>query len=82
MIDGLEDWFVRQEAKRSSGAATTSDREQADSGHPAVNDVSDDFDASDVASRSDVVADDDEAVGDFAGRPSVRLPEARHDGLE
>ena len=83
MIDGLEDWFVRQQAKLSAGAATTSNREQEDSGRPAVNDVLGDFDASDVASSSDVVTDDDdEAVGDFAGRPSVRLPESRHDGLD
>lgn len=81
MIDGLDDWFVRQQAKRSAGSAGTSDREQADSGRPAVNDVSGDFDAIDVASRSDVAADDG-AVGDFAGRPSVRLPESRHDGFD
>ena len=77
MIDGLEDWFLRQEAKLSSGSATTSDPErvQADSGLPAVIDVPGDFDAIDVASN-----EGDGTVGDFGGRPAVKLPESRHDG--
>ena len=68
MIDGLEDWFVRQEAKHTPATSIAPIAAEPDSGPPQVTDVT----------PSDVVT----SVGDFGGRLAVRLPESRHDGNE
>ena len=89
MIDGLEDWFLRQRSRASAASDTSvieviSDTSvtstsavggpnsglaprDPDSGLPLVTDVA----------PSDV---DRASVGDFAGRPSVGLPESRPGG--
>jgi hypothetical protein len=75
MIDGLEDWFRRQEAKRSAAGGASVMRPsapRADSGLVSATDVG----------ASDVDDDAGPSVGDFAGRPSIGLPESRHDGFE
>jgi hypothetical protein len=84
MIDGLEDWFTRQEAKRKGDATSVNQREvQQNSGLARPPDVDS---ASIGASIGATDADDDDGtyapVGDFAGMPAVKLPESRHDGLE
>ena len=73
MIDGLEDWFLRQEAnERAAVTSVATKKETRDSGLPRVTDVP----------ASDEAIDVDASVGDFGGRPSVGLPESRHDGME
>jgi hypothetical protein len=78
MIDGLEDWFLRQQAKeRAAATSVTTSRESTDSGLPRVTDV-----PVNDAKAIDVAIDVDASVGDFGGMPSVGLPESRHDGME
>jgi len=78
MIDGLEDWFLRQQAKeRAAATSVTTSRESTDSGLPRVTDV-----PVNDAKAIDVAIDVDASVGDFGGMPSVGLPESRHDGQE
>jgi len=74
MIDGLEDWFLRQEAKSSAPAETTSSPEaQANSGLRHDTDVE----------PTDGEPTDGESSVDFAGRWAPgRMPESRHDGNE
>ena len=68
MIDGLGDWFTRQEAKHTTATSVAPIAAEADSGPPPVTDVD----------PNDGVT----SVGDFGGRLAVRLPESRHDGNE
>jgi hypothetical protein len=85
MIDGLEDWFKRQEAKLSSQlSALRPDPGPSDGAQvkPGVTQ-----DAPDFRGITDVVGvegetDVDPSVGDFGGRPSIGLPESRHDGYD
>ena len=66
MIDGLGDWFLRQEAKLTAATSVVPHAAQTDSGPPPVTDVD----------PNDGVT----SVGDFGGRLAVQLPESRHDG--
>ena len=90
MIDGLEDWLNRQSSNRGlAGTAPVirSSMPPVPSGLPRPSDVA----ASDVAASdvdSDVAASDVDSdaesrpVGDFGGRPSIRLPKASwNDGI-
>lgn len=79
MIDGLEDWFLRQKAKKRE-LATQPQGVAAHSGLRGAPPHSGLHEDTDVEA-TDVEATDVEAsVGDFAGIPAVRLPESRHDG--
>jgi hypothetical protein len=96
LIDGLDDWFRRQQAKlvlrqaelNEELSALRPHRTAADGAQakpvasrgamrPEVTDVAGSPALTDVE-PSDV--EDGPPVGDFAGRPSVRLPESYHDG--
>lgn len=68
MIDGLEDWFRRQASRKTGASVMPQQPQGADSGLSSATDVDDN--------------DGPPSVGDFAGRPSVGLPESRHDGHE
>lgn len=98
MIDGLEDWLRRQASMEAAvGSSLRSSMAPGPSGLPEQSDVTRTDVASDVATdgssdvgsdvRSDGTSDGDDDggtdVGDFAGRPSVRLPEPRwNDGSD
>ena len=71
MIDGLEDWFRRQEAKHTAVTSVALPAARHNSGLPRT------IEPTDVEP-----IDVEPSVGDFGGRPSVRLPESRHDGIE
>ena len=62
MVDGLEDWLARQEAKGIAGSPPP----------PVATSHSGLPDRSDVSTE----APGEPSVGDFAGRPSVGLPDA------
>jgi hypothetical protein len=77
MIDGLEDWFQRQEARqeakeRAAVTSVTPKQVAANSGPRPITDVP----------TNDGAIDVDPSVGDFGGLPSVGLPESSHDGQE
>lgn len=91
LIDGLEDWFKRQEAKLASRQAEL----EADLSalRPGPRRTGDGAQTSPVTPPSDVGPDEsinavsdgeaeDTSVGDFGGRPSVGLPGAHHDGTD
>jgi len=86
MIDGLEDWFLRQEAKASAPAETSHElaAAQANSGLPGPTDVGPTDVAPTDGAPTDVAStDEDASEGDFAGRWAPgRMPESRHDGNE
>ena len=80
LLDGLEDFFRRQEARVRAAQADGAQAKpvaRRDAMRPEVTDVAGSPALTDV-DPSDV--EDGPSVGDFAGRPSVRLPESHHDG--
>lgn len=82
MIDGLDDWFRRQESRasahmrRDDGARVKPGTDQADGAQPKP------VSAADESISFETDGDSETPVGDFGGRPSVGLPLPRHDGLE
>ena len=77
MIDGLEDWFRRQEAKDRTARGDGEQRSPV-----VTHDVMEPESITDVEETESITDADDEStsVGDFGGRPRVSLPESRHDG--
>lgn len=80
MIDGMEDWFARQEAARAEAASMPEKDDGAQQSPVIQQSITDE---KSIDSIDSIDSDDDAtetSVGDFAGRPAVRLPESRHDG--
>lgn len=92
MIDGLDDWLKRQSSK-SAQTAPKSDVHQSSEHHSAVNMESGSHNSGLISSGAhsglnsqgidapDDAADSDATspVGDFGGRPFIRLPESNGD---
>ncbi len=91
MIDGLEDWFLRQRSRAEAASDTSipeaasdtsvTSRSAAGGSHSGLAPRDPDSGLSQVTDvePSDV---DGASVGDFAGRPSVGLPESRSGGAD
>lgn len=76
IIDGLEDWLRRQAAKSQAIQAVASHQSQDGASHQSIERPPEAHSGlpSATADTDDYV---DTSVGDFAGRPSIALPESR-----